>query len=247
MSGIWSGTVSAGPASPARLMEAVDRFGPFVDIVYGMSEIPFIAALPKISYDPAHPERMASCGKPWGDVSVEIRDPDGGLVPVGQIGEICVASDDLLLEAYVGNDPELTTGRLVDGWLRTGDAGRFDADGYLYVVDRLHDVVLSTTSSELIYCRPIEDALIGHPAVREAAVIGTPDPVMGEAVYAYVVPVPGATVTAEELRQFMLDTVNEWWTPHHVEFIDALPLNESGKVDKKLLRARHATGAAAAP
>jgi acyl-CoA synthetase (AMP-forming)/AMP-acid ligase II len=238
LSGVYSATVSAGAASPARLVEAIDRWGPVFDIAYGMSELPFISVYPRITHDPAHPERLASCGRPWGDVRLEIRDPDGVVLPPGEIGEICVASD-LMLEGYYGSS-ELTERNLAGGWLRTGDAGRLDEDGHLYIVDRYHDMIVTSWGAENVFSRPIEDALTEHPDVREAAVIGVPDAGVGEAVFAYVVRAPDATVTEEELRQFTEDRLNKLWSPGEVEFIDAFPLTEYGKVDKKQLRARYA-------
>src|SRR5262249_41443634 len=125
-------------------------------------------------------------------------------------------------------------------WFRTGDAGRLDEDGYLYIVDRLVDMIITTAGSSNIYSRPLEDALADHAEVSGAAVVGVPHDFMGEAIHAYVIRVPGATVTAEELREHVVTTLNEEWSPHEVEFIDAFPLTESGKVDKKQLRARYA-------
>ncbi len=237
LSSLYQVTVSAAPAAPARLSQAIDRFGEALNVVYGMGELPFITALPNLAHHRAHPERLASCGRPWGDVRLEIRDPAGVVLPAGEIGEICVASD-LLTEGYFGA-PEEIAGRLVDGWLRTGDAGRLDADGYLYIVDRLNDMILTDLGSQNIYCRPIEDALNGHPEVRQAAVIGVPDELLGEAIHAYVIRSPDATVTEDELRQLVVEQLNELWSPREVEFIGSFPLTESGKVDKKQLRARH--------
>jgi acyl-CoA synthetase (AMP-forming)/AMP-acid ligase II len=243
LSGIHSGTLSAAPVAPARLAEAVDRFGRAFDVVYGMSELPFITAYPRVAPDPATPERLASCGRAWGDVSLEIRDPDGRALPRGEVGEICVQSE-LMLEDYLGavdsDEP-----RLADGWLRTGDAGRLDHDGYLYIVDRYSDMIITAAGSENIFCRPIEDALIEHPDVLQAAVIGVPDPATGEAIHAYVVRAPSASTTEDEVRRFVEDRLNALWSPRRVEFIDGFPLTEYGKVDKRQLRARYAAQSAA--
>jgi fatty-acyl-CoA synthase len=238
LSSMYTMTISAAPFAPARLAEAVSRLGPIFNIAYGMTELPFIAALPQARPDPDHPERLASCGQPWGDVQVEIRDPLGNALPTGEIGEICVRSD-LLTEGYFGR-PELNAEAFVDGWFRTGDAGRLDGDGYLYIVDRLVDMIITTAGSSNIYSRPLEDVLAGHPEVSGAAVVGVPHDFMGEAIHAYVIRIPDATVTEAELRELVVTTLNEEWSPHEVEFIDAFPLTESGKVDKKQLRARYA-------
>ncbi|MEU2703588.1 AMP-binding protein [Micromonospora aurantiaca (nom. illeg.)] len=230
--------VGAGPAAPARLRQAIARFGPCLRIVYGLSEAVVICALPGLTEDPEHPERLRSCGRPYGDVSVEIRDAGGRVLPAGEDGEVWVRTK-LSFAGYHGQ-PELTAETLVDGWVRTRDIGHLDADGYLYLVDRLQDRILTRQRSWPIYSRPIEDVLAGHPEVRAAAVIGVPDPVAGELPHAYVVPAPGASVTGEELIALVIRELSETWAPGAVEFVDALPLNRSAKVDKRALRARYA-------
>lgn len=230
--------VGAGPAAPARLRQAIARFGPVLRIVYGLSEAVVITALPGLTDDPEHPERLRSCGRPYGDVRVEIRAEDGTVLPPGENGEVWVHTD-LRFAGYHGR-PELTAETLVDGWVRTRDIGHVDADGYLYLVDRLQDRILTRRRSWPIYSRPIEDVLAGHPQVRAAAVIGVPDEVAGELPYAYVVPAPDATVTARELIDLVTAALSDTWAPGGVEFVDRLPLNRSNKVDKRALRARHA-------
>lgn len=230
--------VGAGPAAPARLRQAIARFGPCLRIVYGLSEAVVICALPGLTDDPEHPERLRSCGRPYGDVEVQIRDADGRILPAGEDGEVWVRTK-LSFAGYYGQ-PELTAETLVDGWVRTRDIGHLDADGYLYLVDRMQDRILTRQRSWPIYSRPIEDVLAAHPQVRAAAVIGVPDPVAGELPYAYVVRSPGATVTGQELIDLVTRELSETWAPGGVEFVDALPLNRSAKVDKRALRARYA-------
>jgi acyl-CoA synthetase (AMP-forming)/AMP-acid ligase II len=230
--------VGAGPAAPARLRQAIARFGPVLRIVYGLSEAVVICALPGLTDDPAHPERLRSCGRPYGDVAVQVRAADGRVLPPDVDGEVW-ARTKLSFAGYHGQ-PELTAATLVDGWVRTGDVGHLDADGYLYLVDRVQDRILSRHRSWPVYSRPIEDVLAGHPQVRAAAVIGVPDPVAGELPHAYVVRAPGATVTADELIGLVVEELSDTWAPGAVEFVDALPLNRSAKVDKRALRARYA-------
>ncbi|WP_144119481.1 AMP-binding protein [Catellatospora sichuanensis] len=231
-------TVSGAAASPARLTQAIERFGPVLRIVYGMSESPFISALPELDHDPAHPERLSSCGIPYGDVRVQVRGAGGQVLPPGEVGEVWITGS-LMMRGYWGM-PELTAQTLVDGWLRTGDVGRLDADGYLYLLDRVKDMIVTGLSSTNVFCRPIEDALAAHPEVLAAAVIGVPHELEGEAVHAYVVRTPDGTVTAAELIRLATAELNAMWAPQQVEFIEEFPLTESGKVDKKALRERYA-------
>ncbi|MEV4120221.1 AMP-binding protein [Micromonospora sp. NPDC049645] len=236
--------VGAGPAAPARLRQAIARFGPVLRIVYGLSEAVVITALPGLTDDPEHPQRLRSCGRPYGDVRIEIRDDDGAVVPTGRDGTVWVRTR-LSFAGYHGQ-PELTAQTLVDGWVRTRDIGHLDDEGYLYLVDRADDAILTQRRSWPIFCRPIEDVLAGHPQVRSAAVIGVPDETDGEVPYAYVVPAPGATVTGVELIDLVTAELNEMWAPAAVEFLDRLPVNRSMKVDKRALRERYATRRAAA-
>lgn len=237
--------VGAGPASPARLRQAIARFGPVLRIVYGLSEAVVVTAYPGLTEDPDHPERLRSCGRPYGDVRLEIRAEDGRLLGPGEDGEVWVHSR-LIFDGYAGQ-PALTAETLVDGWLRTRDVGHLDADGYLYLVDRVHDMIVTHRRNWAIFCRPIEDALAEHPEVRAAAVIGVPDEVVGEVPHAYVVTVPGATVSEAALIASVTAQLNDMWAPAAVEFVDALPVNRSNKVDKRALRAAHAARSAARP
>ncbi|PZF89346.1 class I adenylate-forming enzyme family protein [Micromonospora deserti] len=230
--------VGAGPAAPARLRQAIARFGPVLRIVYGLSEAVVVTALPGLTDDPEHPERLRSCGRPYGDVRVEIRAEDGTVLPPGADGEVWVHTN-LRFAGYHGQ-PELTAETLVDGWVRTRDIGHLDADGYLYLVDRMQDRILTRQRSWPIHSRPVEDVLAGHPQVRAAAVIGVPDEVAGELPYAYVVRAPGATVTGADLIDLVTAALSDTWAPGGVEFVDRLPLNRSNKVDKRALRAWYA-------
>ncbi|MEO7260797.1 MAG: AMP-binding protein [Jatrophihabitantaceae bacterium] len=254
LSSMFMFNVGAGPAAPSRLRQAIARFGPVLRIVYGLSEAVVIAALPGLTEDPEHPERLRSCGTPFGDVQIEIRGtaegsgtdgtdgPDGAdrpadaaPLPTGRTGEVWVRSR-LSFSGYYGQ-PELTAATIVDGWVRTRDLGYLDSDGYLYLVDRVHDMIVTHRRNWAIFCRPIEDALAEHPHVRAAAVIGVPDGAVGEAPHAYVVRTEDAQVTEAELIALVSRTLNEMWAPHSVEFVERLPRNRSAKVDKQALRA----------
>jgi len=230
--------IGAGPAAPSRLRQAIDLWGPVMRIVYGLSESVVTTALPGLTDDPEHPQRIRSAGTPYGDVRLAVRDEDGNPVPTGVDGEIWISSK-LNFAGYWGQ-PELTAETIVDGWVRTRDVGHLDEDGYLYIVDRTTDMIITHRRSWNIYSRPIEDVLAAHPQVRAAAVIGVPDAVIGEVVHAYVVPVANATVTGEELTAMVGAELNDMWQPRTVEFVDALPLTRANKIDKKALRARYA-------
>jgi fatty-acyl-CoA synthase len=229
-------SVGGSAAAPSRMAEAVTRWGSVVRPVYGSSECPFITAYPDFRRDPEHPERLASCGLPYGDVRIEIRDEAGAVLTAGRDGEIWVRS--ALAMAGYWRDPVLTEETIVDGWLRTGDVGHLDADGYLYVVDRVTDMVITGRGADKVYCRPVEDALVAHPGVRTAAVVGVPGG-DDEAVVAFVVRHRGATVGDDELRALVAAELGDLYAPRHIVFADLLPLTERGKVDKKGLRAAY--------
>jgi acyl-CoA synthetase (AMP-forming)/AMP-acid ligase II len=238
MSHMFMFNIGAGPAAPSRLRQAIDLWGPVIRIVYGLSESVVTTALPGLTDDPEHPQRIRSAGTPYADVRLEVRDEDGNPAPTGVDGEIWIASG-LNFAGYWGQ-PELTAETLVDGWVRTHDVGHLDEDGFLYIVDRTTDMIITHRRSWNIYSRPIEDVLAAHPQVRAAAVIGVPDPVIGEVVHAYVVAVENATVTGEELTAMVGAELNDMWQPRSVEFVDALPLTRANKIDKRALRARYA-------
>ncbi|ADB35058.1 AMP-dependent synthetase and ligase [Kribbella flavida DSM 17836] len=244
VSSLFMLNVGAGPAAPSRLRQAIARFGPVLRIVYGLSEVIVVTAQPGLTEDPEHPERLRSSGTPYGDVRVEIRDADGHRLPPGQTGEI-YATSKLRFAGYWGR-PDLTERAIVEGWVRTGDLGYLDADGYLYVVDRVQDTIVTGASNWNVYCRPIEDLLQAQPGIRAAAVIGVPDDEFGEVPHAYVARYPDAAVTAEALQEAVRDEYNAMWVPRRIEFVDALPLTSAHKVDKVALRSA-AAGAARGP
>ncbi|HLX50004.1 MAG TPA: AMP-binding protein, partial [Streptosporangiaceae bacterium] len=232
--------VGGAAASPARLAQAIKQLGPVIRIVYGSSEVPLITDYPFLDHDPEFPERLGSCGRPFLDTRIEVRDENGVVLPVREAGEVWVTGS-LLMSGY-WQRPELTAETMVGEWIRTGDVGYLDEDGYLYLVDRLNDMIVSHAAATNLYAKPIEDVLASHPGVAAAAVIGVPDDALGEVVRAYVVTVPGAGVTADELRDLVRAELEEPYTPRDVEFIDALPMTPLFKVDKKALRERAANG-----
>jgi fatty-acyl-CoA synthase len=225
----------ASPMSPARLIEGLQAFGPVFMQLYAQSEAPnTVTVLHQHEHDPEHhPERLASCGTPCAGVQLRLLDEDGHEVPVGEVGEICVRGP-LVMQGY-WNKPEETAQAFRHGWLYTGDRARRDADGYLYIVDRSKDMIISGGFN--VYPREVEDVLSQHPAVSSAAVVGVPDAKWGEAVRALVVLRAGASVPAEELIALVRERKGAVYAPKAIDFVAALPVTGLGKLDKKAIRA----------
>ena len=228
----------AAPMLPSRLIEGMGRFGPVFLQLYGQSEAPMmITVLRQRDHDPArHPERLASCGLPVVGNQLRLLDEQGREVPPGEVGEICVRSP-LVMAGYL-NKPEETAKAFRNGWLYTGDLARQDADGYLYIVDRSKDMVISGGFN--VYPREVEDVLALHPAVSSAAVVGVPDPKWGEQVRAMVVLRQGHSATAEELIALVREHKGAVCAPKQIRFVEQLPVTTIGKLDKKAVRARFA-------
>lgn len=232
-------TYGGTPSSPVRIAEAVRRFGRVFQQAYGQFEAGIVSVLPAAEHDPDRPDLLRTAGQVLPGVEVEIRDEAGRALPVGQVGEICVRSENAM-EGYWRN-PELTAEVLRDGWVYTGDLGRLDEHGYLAVVDRIKDMIAVVGGH--VYTTELEDFLHTHPGVRQCAVYGVRGEGGHERVHATVVPAPGAGVTAQELRTMVRDGRGEMYVPDVIDFTDALPLTDTGKPDKKELR-RLATPAA---
>ena len=161
-------------------------------------------------------------------------DPDGREQPDGQLGEILVKGPNVM-KGYFGN-PAATAEAIRDGWLHSGDIGYRDAEGYYFLVDRVKDMI--NVSGFKVFPREVEEVLFRHPAVQEVAVVGTADPLRGEAVKAFVVLKAGASATADELQELCRAAIAPYKVPEHVAFIPALPKNPTGKILKKDLRGR---------
>ena len=207
--------------------------------MYGATETSgTIVYLPPEDHDLAGNTRMTGCGKPFPQVELRAVDPEGRDVEPGKVGEILVRSP-LVMHGY-HNLPDATLAAFDGEWLRTGDAGSIDADGYLYLFDRVKDMIVS--GAENIYPAEVESALHEHPGVRDCAVIGVPDPRWGEAVKAIVVRAPGMAVDAAELIAFARTRIAGYKVPKSIDFADTLPRNPSGKILKKDLRAPYWAG-----
>jgi acyl-CoA synthetase (AMP-forming)/AMP-acid ligase II len=209
--------------------------------VYGMTEAcGVVSSLGPEDHVPERPDRLVSAGTPIHGVEIEIRDPaTGAPVPTGEPGEIWVRTEQLM-SGYWGK-PDATAAAITeDGWLRSGDGGHMDADGYVYVTDRIKDMIIS--GGENIYPAEIERVLAEHPTVADVAVIGVPDEQWGEVPKAIVVPAPGATIDAGSLLAYCREHVASFKCPKSVDVLDELPRNPTGKVLKKELRAPYWEG-----
>ena len=194
---------------------------------YGLSE-----TSPVVSFNQPGHTRFGSIGLPVHGVETAILGPDGTVLPPGQKGEIGVRGPNVML-GYL-NLPEATEKAFRGGWFHTEDVGYFDQDGYLFLVDRLKDMIIS--SGENIYPREVEEAIQAYPGVAEAAVIGVPDPLRGQAVASWVVPEPGAEVDLRALRRTLLKQIAAYKVPKKYFLTDTLPRNHLGKLLKNQLR-----------
>jgi crotonobetaine/carnitine-CoA ligase len=215
-----------------------ERFGIELLNGYGLSE-----AMTEVTLCPVYgARRWPSIGPPALGRQVRVVDPDGRDVPTGVVGEIIVhgvPGRTIMKEYY--KDPEATAATIVDGWLHTGDNGSFDEAGYLYFFDRGKDMI--KRAGENISASEVETVLADHPDVAVAAVIGVPDPIRDEAVMAFVVARPGATLTAEDVVAHCEQRLAPFKVPTIVDVCDELPMTAIGKVEKKLLRRRAAEAA----
>ncbi len=220
-----------GPMYVDSLKKALAAFGQIFVQVYGQGEAPMtITGLRRADHLGADDAVLGSVGYARSGVDVAVLRDDGSPAAIGEIGEI-VCRGDVVMSGY-WNNPEATAATVQNGWLRTGDLGSFDDRGYLTLRDRSKDVVISGGSN--IYPREVEEALIQHPGVTEAAVVGAPDPEWGEVVVAFVV----GSATAAELDAHLLERIARFKRPKRYEFVDELPKNSYGKVLKRELRTR---------
>ncbi|MCM8770711.1 MAG: AMP-binding protein [Candidatus Omnitrophica bacterium] len=181
---------------------------------------------------PTGSAKIESVGKPAPWIEVKVFDENEKEVPVGEIGEIVVKGW-VVTDGYF-KDPALTAQTIRNGWLHTGDLGRFDEDGYLYIVGRIKEMI--KVAGEIVFEPEVEAAIHKHPDVAEVAVVGVPDKLRGEVPKAFVVLKEGSNATADELRYFLRSHLAHFKIPHYFEFVKALPKNRTGKIDKEKLR-----------
>jgi fatty-acyl-CoA synthase len=232
----------SSPIAEQTLRQAIDVFGCEFLQGYGMTETTAAATyLFPADHQRAlagEPQLLLSAGRPLLGTEVRIVDENDAPVPNGTIGEVAVRGPQLMRGYW--NLPEPSAEALRGGWMHTGDAGILDDEGFLYIQDRVKDMIVS--GGENVYPREVEDVLFQHPAVADVAVIGVPDEKWGEAVKAIVVLKAGETVDAETLLAHCKGRLGGYKRPRSVDFIDALPRNPSGKVLKKDLREKFWAG-----
>ncbi|PHV69072.1 AMP-dependent synthetase [Williamsia muralis] len=221
----------AAPITAERLRRGLDMFGPVFMQLYGQSEAPnFLTRLTRQDHQSADPRRLTSCGRPAAMVRIAVLDPNGNQVATGQIGEIC-AQAPYLMDGYLGLDTK-TRETLQHGWLHTGDIGSVDADGYVYLLDRKNDMVISGGMN--VYTSEVEQVISACPGVSAVAVVGVPHPDWGEAVVAFID--PSSHYDERLVREACRERLATYKRPKAVATQSPLPTTAVGKIDKKALR-----------
>ncbi len=220
--------VSGGAAIPVEILNAFKReFGVEILEGYGLSE-----TSPTVTFNLPGKSKVGSIGVPIWGVDVRLVDTNDAEVPSGEIGEIVVRGHNVMKGYY--NNPIATEEAFRNDWFHTGDIARADEDGFLYIVDRVKDMIIRGGFN--VYPRELEEVLYQHPAVREAAVVGVPDPKMGEEIKAFVALKQGATATGEELVEFVKSKVAAYKYPRSCVIVEDLPKNATGKILKRELK-----------
>jgi acyl-CoA synthetase (AMP-forming)/AMP-acid ligase II len=227
----------ASPITIPVLRQALETFGCEMEQGYGLTETVGPVAMLRPD-DHLNDEKLQSCGKAVPGAELRVVDKEGHDCAVSDVGEIVVSGVQVMNGYW--NRPDDTAAAIKDGWFHTGDAGYFDADGYLFIHDRLKDMIVS--GAENVYPAEVERALESFPGIAEVAVIGVPDEQWGEAVKAVVVANPGAALSENEIIEFARTRVARFKCPKSVDIVDALPRNPSGKILKKELRAPYWEG-----
>ncbi|MEC4819484.1 MAG: fatty acid--CoA ligase [Scytonema sp. PMC 1069.18] len=227
------------PIAESLLKEAMATFSCNFVQIYGMTETGNCAVcLSADEHISTNSDRLKAAGRPFPGVSVTILNSDGETLPCRQVGEICIKSPANMIGYW--KLPEATAKTLVDGWVYTGDAGYFDEEGYIYICDRVKDMICY--AGENVYPAEVENVLYEHPAVAEVAVIGVPDEDFGEIIKAIIVIKPGMKVTALDIISFVRGKLADFKLPRSVEFTESLPRTPSGKLQKGKLREQYWQG-----
>jgi acyl-CoA synthetase (AMP-forming)/AMP-acid ligase II len=221
-----------------NLKAGIEVFGPIFVQNYGQAEAPVtIATLAKedhiIDGAPEEVNRLSSVGRPYTFVEVRVVDENGNDMPLGEMGEVIVRGEHVMI-GYWRQSQELSNKTLKNGWLYTRDIGRFDRKGYLYLLDRKSEMII--TGGLNVYPNEVEQVLYRHPAVQETAVIGVPDKEWGESIKAFVVLKPGMQASENELLKFCKQNIASYKKPKSIEFRDNLPKSVMGKILRRKLR-----------
>jgi fatty-acyl-CoA synthase len=228
----------AAPMNPVRLREGIEKWGQVFYQFYGQNEaIMALANMRRAEHDLAVPERLLSCGRPTPWMQVQLLDDNNQPVATGEPGEIC-ARGPLVMKGYHGLEQE-TAEAFAGDWLHTGDIGRFDDEGFLYIVDRKKDMVVSGGFN--VFPREVEDVIAAHPAVAQVAVVGVPDERWGEAVKAVIVLKPGheaSSAISEEIIAMVKRAKGSVQAPKSIDFEAMIPMTAVGKPDKKAIKAQ---------
>ena len=222
-------SVSGGAAMPLDVMQAFEeKFSVKILEGYGLSETSPVASFNRLDRE----RKPGSVGLPVWGIDIRILDELDKEVPQGELGEILIRGHNVMKGYY--NRPEASADAFRGGWFHTGDIGRADEEGYIYIVDRVKDMVIRGGFN--VYPREVEEVLMSHPQVSLAAVIGTPDQQYGEEIKAFIVPVAEASISEEELVAWSKETMADYKYPRIIEFRDTLPMNATGKILKTELR-----------
>ncbi|WP_209325400.1 AMP-binding protein [Brevibacterium renqingii] len=236
-------TVGGAPVSPQRLREAVEAFGPIIEQGYGQAETTSgVTALTKddiVRGIESDPQLLLSCGRAVFDSEVAVLDDDGRRVPAGELGELAVRGPDCVSEYW--GAPELSAETFRDGWVLTGDIAYIRPDGYVFIVDRKKDMIISGGFN--IYSTEVEAAVYEHPDVSEVCVVGAPDDRWGESVTAVVVARSGSQPSAESIIDFCGQRLDRFKKPRRIDFVTELPVNRNGKIDRRQVRSGYWAGA----
>lgn len=235
-------TYGGAPIYVEHLRRAIEAFGPIFVQLFGQGEAPItITGLTARRHQEllaANDPRIGSAGQVRTDVEARCVDEDDNPLPAGGVGEVVVRGD-VVMPGY-WNNPDASAEALRGGWLHTGDIGMFDEEGYLFLLDRAKDMIISGGNN--VYPREVEEIIVQHPAVANVCVVGIPDPYWGEAVHAVIVREPGAELTAQEVIDYCGRHLAGYKKPKAVDFVDALPVSGYGKILRREVRERYWQG-----
>lgn len=222
----------AAPITTELLQESLKVFGCDFAQIYASTETGSVAVCLSPSLHVPGSPLLASAGRACPGNEVKIIDADGNTLPPGEIGQVCIKTPAHMVEYW--NHPEATAKTLVDGWLRMGDAGHLDENGFVFLGDRINDTIIA--AGQNIYPAEVEKAIGAHPAVADVAVVGVPDALWGDAVQAFIVRKPGGDASPRELSRFLHDRIADYKVPSRWEFVEAIPRNPGGKILRRVLR-----------